>query len=109
MRGDDDMDLLAKERDRVLQRAARAYGLGFTLASALCYVLPGAVDSASALGVGIALYVLLAAAQFMLGVSRNPAWVLLTLLAGFGILTVATRFGEASLGLGGSDPRNDRF
>ncbi len=95
------MDLLAKERDRVLQRAARAYGLGFTLASALCYVLPGAVDSASALGVGIALYVLLAAAQFMLGVSRNPAWVLLTLLAGFGILTVATRFGEASLGLGG--------
>lgn len=95
------MDLLAKERDRVLQRAARAYGLGFTLVSALCYVLPGAVDRPVALGVGCALYLLLAGAQFMLGVSRNPVWVLLTLLAGLGILSVATGFGEASLGLGG--------
>jgi hypothetical protein len=41
------MDLLAKERDRVLQRAARAYGLGFTIASALCFVLPGAVDEST--------------------------------------------------------------
>ncbi len=95
------MDLLAKERDRVLQRAARAYGLGFTVASVLCFVLPGAVAGSTELGVGIALYVLLAGAQFMLGVSRNPVWVLLTLLAGLGILAVATGFGETSLGLGG--------
>jgi len=95
------MDLLAKERDRVLQRAARAYGLGFTLASVLCFVLPGAVTGPAELGVGIALYVLLAGAQFMLGMSRNPVWVLLTLLSGLGILAVATGFGEVPLGLGG--------
>jgi signal transduction histidine kinase len=95
------MDLLAKERDRVLQRAARAYGLGFTIASALCFVLPGAVDGSAALGIGITLYLLLAGAQFMLGMSRNPVWVLLTLLAGIGILGVATGWGEAALGLGG--------
>jgi signal transduction histidine kinase len=95
------MDLLAKERDRVLQRAARAYGLGFTVASVLCFVLPGAVTGSAELGVGIALYVLLAGAQFMLGMSRNPVWVLLTLLSGLGILAVATGFGETSLGLGG--------
>lgn len=45
------MDLLAKERDRVLQRAARAYGLGFTVASVLCFVLPGAVAGSTELGV----------------------------------------------------------
>ncbi|GMA92113.1 hypothetical protein [Homoserinibacter gongjuensis] len=88
------MDLLAKERDRVLQRAARAYGLGFTIASALCFVLPGAVDGSAALGIGITLYLLLAGAQFMLGMSRNPVWVLLTLLAGIGILGVATGWGK---------------
>lgn len=97
----DDMDLLAKERDRVLQRAARAYGLGFTLVSALCYLLPGAVDGAAAVGIGLTLYVLLGGAQYMLGISRNPAWVLLTLLAGLGILAVGTDFGAASLGVGG--------
>jgi signal transduction histidine kinase len=97
----DDMDLLAKERDRVLQRAARAYGLGFTLVSALCYLLPGAVDGVAAIGIGLTLYVLLGGAQYMLGISRNPAWVLLTLLAGLGILAVGTDFGAASLGVGG--------
>jgi signal transduction histidine kinase len=95
------MDLLAKERDRVLQRAARVYGLSFTLVAALCYVLPGAVDGAGAVGMGVALFVVLAGAQFMLGVSRNPAWVLLTLAAGIGILAVGTDFGVDSLGQGG--------
>lgn len=95
------MDLLARERDRVLQRAARAYGLGFTLVSLLCFVLPGAVPEPWALGAGAALYTVLAGAQFMLGLSRNPGWVLLTLLAGTGIVAVATGFGEHGLGLGG--------
>lgn len=95
------MDLLARERDRVLQRAARAYGLGFTLISLICFVLPGAVVEQWALGVGLALYGVLAAAQFMLGISRNPGWVLLTLLAGISILAVTTGLGTHSLGLGG--------
>jgi len=95
------MDLLARERDRMLQRAARAYGLGFTLVSGLCYVLPGALVDAWALPAGLALYAVLAGAQFMLGISRNPGWVLLTLLAGLGIVAVATGFGQHSLGVGG--------
>ena len=95
------MDLLAKERDRVLQRAARAYGLGFTLVSLLCFVLPGAVDGVGTVIVGVVLYLALGGAQFMLGLSRNPAWVLLTMLAGLGILAVGTQFGTAELGAGG--------
>lgn len=95
------MDLLARERDRMLQRAARAYGLGFTLVSGLCYVLPGAVAEPWALPAGVALYATLAGAQFMLGISRNPGWVLLTLLTGIAIVAVATGFGEHSLGVGG--------
>ncbi len=96
------MDLIAKERDRVLQRTARVYGLSFTLVSALCYLLPGAVDGAFALWAGAGLYLLLAASQFMLGISRNPLWVLLPLLAGLGITAVATSFGTVSLGQGGA-------
>ncbi|TPX05077.1 histidine kinase, partial [Schumannella luteola] len=95
------MDLIAKERDRVLQRAARVYGLSFTVASLLCYLLPGAVDGTAAIGIGALLYVVLAGAQFMLGISRNPVWVLLTLAAGIGILAIATEAGTASLGEGG--------
>ncbi len=95
------MDLIAKERDRVLQRGARVYGLGFTLVSALCFLLPGAAPTTTALVVGILLYLLLAAAQFMLGVSRNPAWALLTLAAGLGILAVTTGLGSETLGEGG--------
>ncbi|AYF98746.1 sensor histidine kinase [Protaetiibacter intestinalis] len=95
------MDLIAKERDRVLQRTARVYGLSFTLVSALCYLLPGAVEGAAALWGGLALYLLLAAAQFMLGISRNPVWILLPLGAGLGIVALATGLGTVDLGEGG--------
>lgn len=96
------MDLIAKERDRVLQRAARVYGLSFTLVSALCFVLPGAVEGVLTLWIGVGLYAVLAGAQFMLGISRNPVWVLVPLLAGLGITAVATGFGTVALGQGGS-------
>ncbi len=92
------MDLIAKERDRVLQRAARVFGLGFTLPSALCFVLPGAAPNAVAVVLGVLMYLVLAGAQTMLGVSRNPAWVLLTLAAGIGILCLTTSLGRHTLG-----------
>ncbi|PZQ91873.1 MAG: histidine kinase [Leifsonia xyli] len=95
------MDLIAKERDHLLQRAARVYGLGFTIASALCFVLPGAVTSTGAVALGIVLYLALAGAQLMLGISRNPVWVLLTVVAGTGIVATATELGSAELGEGG--------
>ncbi|MFT4284812.1 MAG: histidine kinase [Protaetiibacter sp.] len=84
----------------MLQRAARVYGLGFTLVVGLCFLLPGAAPDAVSLAVGIVLFLLLAGAQFMLGISRNPLWVLLTLAIGVGILGVATGFGSAILGEG---------
>lgn len=95
------MELIAKERDRVLQRGARVYGLGFTLVSALCFLLPGAAPDTSTLAIGGLLYLVLAGAQLMLGVSRNPAWAVLTLAAGLGILLLETGVGSRDLGTGG--------
>jgi signal transduction histidine kinase len=83
------MDLITKERDRLLQRTARVYGLSFTVVSVLCFVLPGAVEPLS-LGIGIPLYLVLGVAQFFIGRSRAPGWILLALGAGIGIVIVTT-------------------
>jgi len=83
------MDLISKERDRLLQRSARVYGLSFTAVSAVCFGLPGSVP-ANALLVGLPLYVVLAGALVAIGVSRMIWWPLLALASGLGIvLTVA--------------------
>ena len=95
------MELIAKERDRVLQRAARVYGLGLTLVSLVCFVLPGAVADTSTLALGIIIYVVLAGAQYMLGLSRNPVWVVLVVASGLGIVAVATSGGSTALSQGG--------
>ncbi|QEO10415.1 sensor histidine kinase [Protaetiibacter larvae] len=95
------MDLIAKERDRVLQRAARIYGLSFTAVAAACYVLPGAVDGPLALWGGIGLLLVLAGSQFALGVSRNPVWIIVPLAAGLGVVALATAGGSAAVGEGG--------
>lgn len=95
------MDLIAKERDRVLQRVARAYGLGFTVVAAVCLALPGAVTDPAALAVVLVLAAALAGAQIVLGVSRNPVWVLVSLAAGLGATAVATGFGGRALSTGG--------
>jgi len=95
------MDLIAKERDRVLQRVARAYGLGFAIVSGLCFVLPGAAAGPTELALGVGLYVVLGAAWSMIGTSRHPVWLLLALAAGLGILATATRLGATTLSSGG--------
>jgi signal transduction histidine kinase len=87
------MDLITKERDRLLQRTARVYGLSFTVVSLLCLVLPGAV-STTALLVSLPLFVLIGIAQFRMGISRSGLWVTVTLVAGLGILVVATTIGD---------------
>lgn len=79
------MDLISKERDRLLQRSARVYGLSFTAVSALCFALPGAVPS-SVLLLGIPLYLILAAALVAVGLSRSIWGPVLALLAGTGIV-----------------------
>ena len=83
------MDLITKERDRLLQRTARLYGLSFSVVSLLCFVLPGSVEPLS-LGIGIPLYLVLGVAQYFIGRSRAPGWILLELGAGIAIVVVTT-------------------
>ena len=87
------MDLITKERDRLLQRTARVYGLSFTVVALLCFVLPGAVSGA-ALVVSLPLFVVLGVAQFRIGISRSPVWLALSLVAGLAIVVVACTVGE---------------
>lgn len=83
------MDLIAKERDRLLQRTARVYGLTFTVVSLVCLSIPGAVDRLSYF-ICIPLYIVLGLAQYRVGVSRSLAWVAVQVLAGLGIIAIVT-------------------
>jgi signal transduction histidine kinase len=87
------MDLITKERDRLLQRTARVYGLSFTIVALLCFVLPGAVSS-TALIISLPLFVVLGIAQFRMGVSRSPVWLAIALVAGLAIVVVAGTVGD---------------
>ncbi|HWH26326.1 MAG TPA: ATP-binding protein [Pseudolysinimonas sp.] len=87
------MDLITKERDRLLQRTARVYGLSYTVVALLCICLPNAVDPLALL-ISLPLFLILTAALFRLGISRSLIWVLLTVLAGVAIIAVAAYVGE---------------
>ena len=91
------MDLIAKERDRLLQRTARVYGLSFTLLSLACLSLPGGVDFLDWI-LCLPLYALLAFSQFSLGRSRARRWVLLGLGAGISIILVVTYASTIEIG-----------
>lgn len=79
------MDLITRERDRLLQRSARVYGLSFTAVSALCFALPGSVPLPVLL-LGTPLYLILAASLVAVGVSRTIWWPIVALVAGTGIV-----------------------
>ncbi|MGN6326892.1 sensor histidine kinase [Pseudolysinimonas sp.] len=79
------MDLISKERDQLLQRAARVWGLSFTAVSLICFVLPGATPSRVLL-VGVPIYVVLGAFQFLMGWMRPTLWALLSVAAGIAIV-----------------------
>lgn len=87
------MDMVTRERDRLLQRSARVYGLSFAGVALLCTVLPGAVDSLALL-ISLPLYLLLGLGFVRIGSSRSLLWVVLTLLAGAGIIAVLTFVGS---------------
>jgi signal transduction histidine kinase len=79
------MDLIGKERDRLLQRAARVWGVSFTIVSLVCFALPGAVGR-EVLLIGIPLYVALGVFQALMGWTRPTLWAILSVLAGLAIL-----------------------
>jgi len=87
------MDLITKERDRLLQRASRIYGLSFTAVALLCAALPGAVDPLALL-IAAPIFALLAVAQVRIGVSRSLVWVLLTVVSGAAIIAVISFVGR---------------
>ncbi|MCU1580471.1 MAG: histidine kinase [Rhodoglobus sp.] len=94
------MDLIAKERDRLLQRTARVYGLSFTVVSLICLSIPGAVDRLSYFGC-LPLYVLIGISQYRVGVSRSLVWVALQVLAGLGVIVIVTAFSAGGPGEAG--------
>jgi len=94
------MDLIAKERDRLLQRTARVYGLSFTIVSLVCLAIPGAVDTASFF-VCLPLYLLIAFCQYRIGSSRSMLWVIPIIVAGLGIVAVVTLLAPESTGEAG--------
>ncbi|MEO5919785.1 MAG: ATP-binding protein [Pseudolysinimonas sp.] len=81
------MDLITKERDRLLQRASRIYGLSFTAVALLCGALPGAVDPLALL-ISLPLFGLLVVAQIRIGVSRSLLWILIVIVSGAAIIGV---------------------
>jgi len=79
------MEQILKERDRLLQRTARAFGLSFGAVSLLCLSIPGAVSLLSYL-IALPLYFLFGFALYRVGVSRSIVWVLLAIASGSVIL-----------------------
>lgn len=94
------MDLIAKERDRLLQRTARVYGLSFTLVSLICLAIPGAVDMASFF-VCLPLYLVIAFCQYRIGSSRSMVWAIPIIVAGLGIIGVVTLLAPEATGEAG--------
>lgn len=89
------MDQIVKERDRLLARTARVYGLSFTVVSLLCLLIPGAAPLPTIL-IAIPLYAVVGFAQVRIGITREPIWVLVAIASGLAaIFVIAYANGEA--------------
>jgi signal transduction histidine kinase len=81
------VELIAKERDSLLHRAARVVGITMTVVSFVGLAIPGLVDGTSLLA-AILLGVLLVFCQYRMAGDHSILWVLLGLAAGLAILTI---------------------
>jgi signal transduction histidine kinase len=81
------VELIAKERDRLLQRSTRAIGLGSTVIALVCFSVPGVLNWTTYLAV-LPLFVVLAFSLLRLGINQSVGWVCLGIAAGLGILVV---------------------
>ncbi|MFT2710746.1 sensor histidine kinase [Clavibacter sp. Sh2126] len=92
------MDRMKRERERLLQRTARVYGLCFTAVAAACILLPGElslpVEAAS-----LALLAVLALAQWRLGVDAGRRWMVAVVVAGIAAMVVAQLGGRSASSL----------
>jgi signal transduction histidine kinase len=82
------VELIEKERRRLLQSAARAFGLAGVLLAAVCLSMPGVVDS-DLLPSVLMLLAGQAGALVMVGRSGHVGWVVLTIVLGCAALALA--------------------
>jgi len=83
------LDHILKERDRLLQRTARIYGLGFAGVALLCLLVPDAVTPATYLPF-VPLLLVLVFAQYRIGLSRSYLWVFTEVASVLGIVVSIT-------------------
>jgi len=88
------VELIAKERDRILQRSARFIGLGSTVVALICFSVPGVLHLTTLLS-ALPLFVVLAFSLYRVGLNQSLFWIVLGILSGLGILVVVQLPGEA--------------
>ncbi len=81
------VELIAKERDRLLHRATRLVGLSTTLVTFLALSIPGTVDGTNLLA-ALLVGILLVFCFYRIGHDQSPLWVLLGMAAGLGVLAI---------------------
>ncbi|WP_233548855.1 sensor histidine kinase [Clavibacter lycopersici] len=89
---------MKRERERLLQRTARVYGLSFTAVAAACILLPGEIPVPAATG-SVALLTVLAVAQWRIGTDARVRWMLVVLVAGIAAMVVAQLGGRSASSL----------
>jgi signal transduction histidine kinase len=82
------MELIAKERDRLLQRTARLLGLSGTILTLISVSFPGVVPLTSLVST-IPLLLILGLCLFMVARGRPVLWAAIGILAGLAALAVA--------------------
>lgn len=82
------VELIAKERDRLLHRSARVVGLGSTIVALICFSVPGVLPWTSYLAT-LPLFAVLIFAHYRMGIGQSILWIILGLASGFAILLVA--------------------
>lgn len=81
------VELIARERDRLLHRSVRLIGITMTAVSFLGLVIPGVVDETSLMA-AVILGIVFVFCLYRLGSSHSILWVLLGIAAGLAILTI---------------------
>lgn len=81
------VELISKDRDRLLHRATRMMGITMTVVAFLGLAIPGVVDSTSLLAAGL-LGVLFVFSLYRVGNDQSLLWVLLGLSAGLALLVI---------------------
>ena len=88
------VELIAKERDRLLQRSARFIGLGSTAVALVCFSVPGVLHLTTLLS-ALPLFIVLTVSLYRVGVNQSLVWIVLGMLSGLGILVVVQLPGES--------------